>query len=260
MAGTASAQGIRQRALSRTLVDARLRAGSLREFPGPLPRDLDEAYAVQALSVAAWPDEVVGWKVGGIPPKHRHALGAKYVTGPIFRKRLAYTHPGEVSEMPVFAEGFAAIEPEFILQMGEYREEDRLFIGAEIASSPLVAINDIGPLAVACDFGNNNGVLVGPEIEGWQEAGERDLPVETFIDGEMVATRIVRDLVADVLAAQSFLLEHARQKGIVLVPGTLISTGAITGVHEAGVGAQSTLRFGKFGRVDIELVAEQAKV
>lgn len=259
MVDTASAHGVRQRKLSRTLVDARHRAGSLPEFPGPLPRDLDEAYEVQGLSVAAWPDEVVGWKVGGIPSSHRHKLGAKYLTGPVFRERLFYAHSDAVSEMPVFAAGFAAIEPEFILQLGEFREQDRLFIGAEIASSPLVAINDIGPLAVVCDFGNNNGVLVGSEIEGWQEARERDLLVETIIDGESIATRIVKDLVADVLAAQSFLLDHARKKNIVLMPGALISTGAITGVHEAEVGAKSTLKFGEFGRVDLELVAEQAK-
>ena len=39
-----------------------------------------------------------------------------------------------------------------------------MFIGIEIASSPLVNINDYGPAVVASDFGNNAGLLLGAEI------------------------------------------------------------------------------------------------
>ncbi|QUL38154.1 2-keto-4-pentenoate hydratase [Erythrobacter sp. JK5] len=257
MTDTAAVQNDRLRELSRTLVEARRCAGSLPEFPGPLPRDLEEAYKVQALSRAAWPDDVIGWKVGGIPPKHRVALGEQYLAGPIFAKRLVRAQPGVTNEMPVFAGGFAAIEPEFVLELGENRDADRLFIGAEIASSPLVAINDIGPLAVVCDFGNNNGVLVGPEIPDWQTAGERDLPVATVIDGQMIATRVVADLASDVIAVRDFLFAHAERQDIALAPGTLISTGAITGVHEAHAGARSILDFGRFGALELVLVPER---
>lgn len=243
--------------ISRALLDARCQAGSLTEFPGQLPATLDEAYKVQAVSRAKWPDTVIGWKVGGIPPVHREALGADFLSGPIFAQRFVLAREDEVSPMPVFADGFAAIEPEFVLKLGDARDEDELYIGAEIASSPLVDINDIGPLAVVCDFGNNNGVLLGNEIEGWRELRGYDVQVTTTIDGVNVAQRLVNDLPGDVVKARDFLFAHAERQDISLPAGTLISTGAITGVHEAQVGARSVLQFGDLGSLQLQLVAAE---
>jgi 2-keto-4-pentenoate hydratase len=247
----------RHQEISRAIVRERLRAGSLPDFPGKLPASLDDAYAVQALSRKEWPDRVIGWKVGGIPPAHREALGADYLSGPIYARRFFQAVAGEPTRMPVFKDGFAAIEPEFVLMMGETPSEDRVFIGVEIASSPIVDINGVGPLAVVCDFGNNNGVLLGPEIAGWREMEGVCVPVATQIDGELFAEKEVFDLPAAVLRAREFLVDLARREEFDLPAGTLISTGAITGVHDADCGARSTLRFGDWGTLDIELVPEQ---
>lgn len=254
---TAAVTSQRHRDISRTLVAERRRAGSLRGFPGELPANLGEAYRVQALSRIEWPDKVVGWKVGGIPAKHREALGADYLSGPIFARRFFRAKSGVVNPMPVFADGFAAIEPEFVLQIGETADQDRVFVGAEIASSPIVAINDIGPLAVVCDFGNNNGLLLGPEIANWRELGGECVPVRTEIEGETVGEKDVFDLPEAVNRSRAFLIDLAQREGIDLPAGTYISTGAITGVHDAVCGNRSTLHFGERGTLEIELVAEQ---
>lgn len=247
----------RQQEISRALVAARRGAGSLQGFPGELPASLSEAYAVQAISRADWPDKVIGWKVGGIPPKHREALGADYLSGPIFARRFIRAEPGQRTRMPVFAEGFAAIEPEFVLKLGESQAGDRVFIGAEIASSPIVAINDVGPLAVVCDFGNNNGLLIGSEIGDWRELDGVCVPVATEIEGRPVGDKAVLDLPAAVMRARDFLFDLAEREGFDIPAGTYISTGAITGVHDAACGDHSTLYFGPWGALDIELVAEQ---
>ena len=247
----------RLREISRTLVEARTKAGSLQGFPGALPSDLDEAYRVQAISRETWPDTVIGWKVGGIPPHHREALGADFLSGPIFARRFYRAQSGGLVKMPVFADGFAAIEPEFILRIADDPANERVFIGAEIASSPIVAINDVGPLAVVCDFGNNNGVLVGPEITDWRAMDNECVSVVTEIDGEMIAQKDVHDLPAAVMRARDFLTGLAARQGFSLPEGTLVSTGAITGVHDAKCGAKSRLHFGKWGTLDLELVAEQ---
>lgn len=257
MASDAVLTDDRLQEISSTLVQARLGAGSLESFPGALPANLEEAYRVQALSRGVWPDQVVGWKVGGIPPRHRAALGADYLSGPIFKRRIFVSKPGEVAQMPVFEDGFAAIEPEFVLKIGAVPEEDQVFIGAEIASSPIVDINGIGPLAVVSDFGNNNGVLVGPEIADWQQMDQECVPVVAEIDGEIVGQKEVFDLPAAVERARAFLTNLAKSQGISLPAGTLISTGAITGVHDSVCGARSTLYFGKWGDLSIKLVAEQ---
>ncbi|MEO0607667.1 MAG: 2-keto-4-pentenoate hydratase, partial [Pseudomonadota bacterium] len=73
--------------ISDTMVGARQSRTILPSFPGDLPADLDEAYRIQDRSIGLWDDDVVAWKVGGIPPDLRPLLGQDWVTGPIYRKR-----------------------------------------------------------------------------------------------------------------------------------------------------------------------------
>jgi hypothetical protein len=58
-----------------------------------------------------------------------------------------------------------------------------LHIGVEPAGSPLRGINGFGPVVVASDFGNNFGLLIGPEVKGWRELDWAELSVATLIDG-----------------------------------------------------------------------------
>lgn len=155
--------------------------------------------------------------------------------------------------MPVFRGGFAAIEPEFIIQLGANRAADRLFIGAEIASSPIPAINDYGPIAVISDFGNNNGLLIGAEVPDWRDHTE-EVRVIAEIDGEIIAEKVVATIAQNAEAALDFLVKLAERKGFELPEGTYVSSGAITGVHEAEIGSTSRLDFGSLGELHLELV------
>lgn len=240
-------------AISSALLEARKSASALASFPGDVPATLAEAYAIQDASRARRGCPVAGWKVGGIPPELRDVFGAAFLAGPIFSDTVVIDKPGRRIAMPVFAGGFAAIEPEFILRLGNARGNDRLFIGAEIASSPVNDINGYGPAAIVSDFGNNHGILIGQEVEGWQDR-EGPFPIKTTIDGALIGTRELADIGEAVFASRDFLLDHAAQRGVDLPEGTYISCGAITGVHQAEAGAQSTLDFGELGKVELALV------
>ncbi len=245
------------RAISETLVDARSRARALSGFPGTLPDTLEAAYDIQDASRERWPQPVAGWKVGGVPPVYLDTFDDKWLVGPIYADTVVRAHADKVARMPVFAEGFAAIEPEFLLCMGAEPAQDRLFIGAEIASSPIPAINDVGPVAVICDFGNNRGMLIGPEVRNWQEAAIA-VRVETIIDGKSIGVKELDDLREGVARSRNVLTDMAQRRGFDLPEGTYISCGAITGVHEAAIGARSTLDFAQLGSVDLELVTAGA--
>ena len=240
--------------ISETLIAARRSARALPGFPGTLPETFADAYEVQRISRSRWNDAVAGWKVGGVPPDFIEAAGQTHLVGPIFAKRVAAIGPAGKAFMPVFAGGFAAIEPEFIVKLGDTRAEDELFIGAEIASSPLPAINTIGPIAVVSDFGNNNGMIVGPQIHGWRKHRLDTVLVECVLNGEKVGSREVADPVAAADKSIAFLLDHAAQNAIDVPAGTYISTGAITGIHEAEAGANSQISFGRFGEFSLELI------
>ena len=240
------------RDISRQLVGARAAGTALAGPPGEWPASADDAYALQAHSIAGWDDRVAGWKVGGVPSERRASFGADYVAGPIFAASVRYADGIGSTAMPIFDGGFAAIEPEFVFELGEDRDGDRLFIGLEIASSPVPDLNDYGPTAVVSDFGNNFGLLVGPEIADWRDRRE-PVPVVCTIDGQEVGAK--KADFTGALASLQFLIDLAEMRGFDLPAGTFVSSGAITGVHEAECGARSVTSFGEFGSLAIELVS-----
>ncbi|KLI65065.1 2-keto-4-pentenoate hydratase [Aurantiacibacter marinus] len=247
------------REISQQLTSARAQARALPGFPDGQPDTLEDAYRVQDISIAAWDDDVVGWKVGGVPASYQDRFSDKRLVGPVFRKLLRYEVAGERVPMPAFAGGFAAIEPEFIFELGATPAEDRMYIGVEIASSPVPSLNDYGPTAIICDFGNQNGLLIGPEVPDWQNRSA-DLRVTAEIDGTVVGDKTLTDFPRDALAAVDFLREVSARRGYSLPAGTLVSSGAITGVHDAEVGARSRLDFGELGVLELELVPATAQI
>lgn len=236
---------------------ARRAATGLPDYPGALPETLEDAYRVQDEAIAAWNRPIIGWKVGRINPPLDARYGADRLAGPIFASERAGGN-GAAPAMPVFGEGFAAGEAEFLLRIGRRPPEghmsftleeaadliDAVHVGIEIASSPLEAINRIGPPAVISDFGNNNGLVIGAEIPDWRTSGFEGWQVETLIDGVPVGTGKAASFPNGAIGAARFLFELMARRGIRLEPGQWISSGAVTGVHDARPGQHVEARFG----------------
>ena len=105
-------------AVARQFVEARLASRALPAFPGPLPADMAPGYRVQEQAIALWPDQVVGWKVGRIPPELQAELRAERVNGPIFARHVWAADPAQPTALPCIANGFAAVEAEYIYRLG----------------------------------------------------------------------------------------------------------------------------------------------
>lgn len=248
--------GIQRHSIADTaarLVQARLAAAALADFPGTLPRDLAEAYECQQAALAQWPGEVIGWKVARIAPEWRAHFPDERLIGPIVSGRLYRQVPGAIVECPVIERGFAAIEAEIGIFVASDAPADRvdwtsqsaaslvgqLCVGAEIASSPLPSINDLGPAAIISDFGNNWGAIAGAVLVDFTGA----LSVTTRIDGSIVGSASIVIPEAP-LAAFAFALNTAAKLGRPLRAGQYISTGMITGVHDIRVGQRARIEFG----------------
>jgi 2-keto-4-pentenoate hydratase len=243
-------------AIADRFLTARRSAAGLADYPGDMPSSLDEAYAIQDAAIAAWNQPVIGWKVGRVPPALVAHFAVERLAGPIFSSRVAKVDGGTV-QMPVFDKGFAAAEAEFLLRIGRAPEPgksqftldeaadliDAVHVGIEIASSPLGAINDLGPVAIISDFGNNNGLVIGDAIPDWRTSGFEQWSVTTVIDGVEVGSGKASAFPDGAIGSARFLFELMAMRGIELRAGQWISSGAVTGVHGARPNARVESRF-----------------
>lgn len=239
--------------IARSFVAARAAGSAFADYPGDLPVSLADAYAVQDIALGLAGSTVQGWKLGRIMDP---IDGVDRLTGPIFADQV-FVATDEPVAMPVFAQGFAAAEAEFCLRIGtapdparqDYTLEearaliDAVHVGIEIASSPFPGINDLGPLVTISDFGNNNGLLIGPALDGWRESDINTIPVELWIGGERIGAATTATMLDGPFGAARFLFGHLARRAIPLVAGQWISTGAVTGVHPVKVGDTVEARF-----------------
>jgi 2-keto-4-pentenoate hydratase len=253
-----------------SFVAARAAARALPSFPGTIPPDLATAYTVQELAIARWPDRVVGWKVGYIAPGRRDDSGDERLLGPIFASQV-WTDAD--AELPVFAGGFGAVEAEYVIKLETDAPADRLdwspeqaaehpatlWLGIEIASSPLATINALGPRVVVSDFGNNNGLLLGPEVRNWRDISEQELRAETWIDGVRVGSGGATMLPGGLRAAYAFALSRSARRGRPLKAGDLIASGNATGIHDIVPGQLAEVRFDGYGILRGRAVAARAR-
>ena len=248
-------------AIAKSFVSARRNARSLAEFPGAIPANLDAAYLCQNLAIDSWPDRLIGWKVGMIPPALRAVHASERLAGAIFQRGLRAA-AGEV-EFPVFVGGFAAVEAEFVLRIAadapagkvDWTEKEArsligaMHIGIETAGSPLATINELGPTVTAADFGNNAGLILGPEIRAWAALPLDSLAVITSIEGRIVGRGAAGLLLRGPIGALQFLAGQTARMGRPLQAGMLVSTGAVTGVHDIKAGQSAVADFGPHGRI-----------
>ena len=256
--------------IARHFVEARRAGRSLPDFPGAIPPDLVTAYQVQDLAITRWGDAVAGWKIGYIAPERRDVSGDERLLGPVFARNL-WIATGSIVDIPVFsgAGGFAAVEAEYVLQLQadapvdkyDWTPEEaaalptRLFIGVEVASSPLATINVLGPKVVVSDFGNNNGLVLGAEIADWTRLDEARLLARTEIDGQVVGTGGASNLPGGLRAAFAFALARSAKRGRPLRKGEWIATGNATGIHDIAVGQHAVIRFEGHGEISCRAVA-----
>jgi 2-keto-4-pentenoate hydratase len=260
-AGQSSAQA---EALARCLVDARLQGRVLDQYPGQLPTTIEQAYSVQAAAIARWPDEVVGWKVARLPVDDRERFAKERLAGPIYRSVVQTVEAGSEAVAHVFDGGFAAIEAEIVFELGcdvpadfHGGEEElakllaKVYCGAEIASSPMPFVIDLGAMSIISDMGINTGQVIGPEITDFLSVGPEALSVSVSVDGDVVGEANPGAITGAPFDALRFLIDHCNEFGIKLAKGALISTGMITGVHPVTLGCKSRVDFGSRGWFDV---------
>jgi 2-keto-4-pentenoate hydratase len=246
--------------IAESFVAARVEGRSLADYPGPFPKSLDEAYAIQAAAIDLMDRPVVGWKIARIRPDLVVTWGADRIAGPVFNIWDAYD---DQPVIPAIAGGYAATEAEFQLLLREMPTgstfviddiEDiigAVRIGIEVAGSPFGAINAFGPAVTVSDFGNNIGLVLGKDVPNWREAIGRT--VSSFVNKRPVGSAIPAETAGDPLEAVGFLFELAARYGLPVKSGQWISAGAITGGHKIASGDEFEAHFGDSASVSCRI-------
>ncbi len=249
--------------IAAAFVDARRNATALTDYPGAKPANLSDAIAVQDEALALCSDVVAGWKVGRINSPWFEQVGVNRLPGPIFAASVQRANSFQPPVGTIFKNGFGAVEAEFVFCIGKAPMADQAIfaleevadlidsvsIGIEIASSPFAGINSEGPLVTISDFGNNNGLIVGQEIPDWRKSGLDGWMIEGRIDGALIGQGQAASFPDGPLGSVKFLIEDLIARAIPVTPGLLISTGAVTGVHEISAGQSFEARFAEFGSI-----------
>ncbi|WP_367184777.1 2-keto-4-pentenoate hydratase [Sphingopyxis sp.] len=233
--------------MARALLAARAGKTPLTSYPGAVPQTMAAAYAIQDHAIRLDGRPVGGWKVGRIADDLADRYGDNRLTGPIFSEEIREESSGAAPAMPVFVPGFAAAEAEVLLRLGAVGDVDydavsirdcieEVRAGIEIASSPFAEINQHGPAVTASDYGNNKGLVLGPPIAAWRDVDLIRMPVAMFIEGAKVGEATMETMLDGPFGAAAFLVRTLHRRGVSIAPGTWVSSGAITGVHEVTPG------------------------
>lgn len=253
------------------LAQARRGAVGLPGYPGAVPTSLADAYAVQAEAIRLWGSTVAGWKVGRIVGEAAATHGCNRFIGPIFAETVMAGTTDTLASFPAIRDGSAALEAEVVAIIGRDVPAIRrdwtgaevrsilsgLHIGIEVAGCPVPDANGLGPLASIGAFGNNLALILGPAIAEWESVDIDAIACSASIDGRTVGDATAANLPGGPLTATAFALNQAAERGIAIPAGTLISTGAITGVHAVRIGQSCVADFGPLGVLRC-LVAEAA--
>jgi 2-keto-4-pentenoate hydratase len=256
--------------IAQKFVTTRQKFAALDAFPGILPESKEAAYAVQDAALHLWKEKPTGWKVALTAPAYRESFGEERLSGPVFSSATLQSKRNSLNEFVVFKDGFAAVEAEFIAVMAVDAPHfnhpptadeasqliGSLHIGMETAGSPLASINDLGPLAVVSDFGNNAGVIIGQEIKDWRARSLESMTSRMLVDDVEVGVGSAAKIPGGPMAAVAFLLYHLQHRGRPLKKGQFISTGATTGIHVVQTGSTVCAEFGVDGKIDARAISQ----
>ena len=120
-------------------------------------------------------------------------------------------------------------------------------------------INRLGPGAIVSDFGNNAGLVVGPAIPDWQNRLKEQATIRVSVNDEPVG-KVEKAIDDGVLASVGFLIELCAGRGISMPAGTLVSCGALSGIHDVVVGSVAEVHFGELGAFRVQFTERQPAV
>ena len=257
---------IRDSPLPVALAHARLVMDTLRSSEVETPESASLAYDVQDQLSDLIDSPSAGWKVGATSPVSQEKLGVKTpICGPVFQRTIFDS--GDSVDLSAFHHQ-PGLESEFAFTIGLTVRPGGPAMSAlmarEMVSTVHVAIElvcsrfeenfEVDPALLVADGALHAGLVLGP---GWKPETVPDLvshQLRTLVDGDEVAVGTGVEVLGDPYESLAWLCNHLNKRGLILPSGSVVTTGAATGLHATGAGQEVMTDGGALGSVTLNLV------
>lgn len=205
----------------------------LKELPQSCrPQTVDQGYDIQDQLIANLGEPVVGWKLGVGSPKGKAQAGITLaIAGRVLKSRLF--KDGDTIRMPNQAPVTVEFEIAYVLGRdvapGESLADPLAAVAATHVAFELVLARFVDRRAVGwpsftADNAGFNALVLGPEVSSDEVAAIRRSIVVAEGDIDKAKTATGEDAIDPVMALGE-MFHHARDRGLTLSNGTIVSTG-----------------------------------
>lgn len=226
------------------LADAWRRGEQLAELPAEIrPATLAQGYDVQDRLIELLGEPVAGWKlgVGSILQKRQTGIG-RSIAGRILRSRLH--QPGATVTLPGAAPATVEFEIAYVLGRDIHPNDGFPPLDAvaetrtafELVLSRFTDRRAVGWPSFAADDAAFCALVLGDPIEPSRTA-ELGASLVVLLDGKEAARSLSGEHATDPEAALADLVAVARERGVTLPKGSVISTGTVSKPFDIAVPA-----------------------
>ncbi|MET0346002.1 MAG: 2-keto-4-pentenoate hydratase [Casimicrobiaceae bacterium] len=220
------------------------------------PADIAAALALQRLVATSLGDRTDGWKCA-LP------AGERTIVAPLFASTIRRSSP-----CPMHVRGdIASIEPEIAFVMSRdlpprdapYTEADvRAAIGATHVVLELMGNRYDDPASVTfpellADFANNQGLYVGPQVEGGLDRPLDRIALEVRTRSGVLLTLAGAHPDGHPLKPLTWLANFLPSQGGHLRAGEIVTTGSYAGARDVPLDVPLAITFGDLATIDVEL-------
>ncbi len=253
-----------QQAIIDALLNARLSGEKLRDYPGPAPASMADAFAIQSAVRSSIGWKQAGWKIGCTSERAQKALHTDGpFPGPLYRERLfpSGTH------VETLASNSRTTEPEIAFTMArDLPARDKAWSVDEILHAiatvhPSIEIvnprlpkgfNDVVEWYVA-DGGLNHALVLGQGVKPLKRADYARITNRVSLNGVSKYSGIASNALGGPELALTWLANNLITKGLFLRAGDVVTTGVITEVFDTSIGDHVEATYDLIGKVSVQL-------
>lgn len=218
------------------LADAWRSGALLEELPEAVrPRTMAEGYDVQDRLIAGLGQPVAGWKLGvGSARQKRQLSVGRSIAGRVLASRLY--RPGDTVPLPNAAPATVEFEIAYVLGRDVLPDEPaspvleavgEVRAAFEVVLSRFTDRRAVGWPSFAADNAAFQTLVLGAPLDP-ARLGELAAGLVVTLDGEEAARALTGEDATDPEAALADLVATARERGMVLPKGSVISTGTVS--------------------------------